>query len=166
VHRRRRQIAPGPRGARADTGAWLELDASLKNRLRAVLEPERPVTEAELRRLSEEGRACSLILGAELERHEATLAELDRDPDSSLAAIADAFRRVSHFRSHLDELDGLLSALHKRAREVRTSWLTKDGSPRVSALATRAQPSQPTPSPSPSKPWGSSPRTAKPENRT
>ena len=126
--------------------AWLELDTTLKERLRAVLDhPERRVTEAELRQLSEQGRACTLILGAELERHQQRLAELDRDPGSSLAAIADAFRQVSDFRSHLDELDGLLSALHQRAREVRTSWLIKGGSPRVSALATGAQPSQSTP---------------------
>jgi hypothetical protein len=144
--------------------AWLELDTTLKERLRAVLDnPERRVTEAELRKLAEQGRACTLILGAELERHEQQLAELDRDPASSLAAIAEAFRRVNDFRSHLGELDELLSALHQRAREVRTSWLIKGGSPRVSALATGAQPSQPTPSPSPSKPWGSGARTAKPE---
>ena len=44
--------------------AWLELDTDLRERLREVLEdPQRPVTEAELRKLSEEVRACTLILG-------------------------------------------------------------------------------------------------------
>jgi hypothetical protein len=38
----------------------------LRERLRDVLEePQRPVTEAELRKLSDEGRACRLLLGAE-----------------------------------------------------------------------------------------------------
>jgi hypothetical protein len=108
--------------------AWLELDTPVKERIRKVLEdPQRRVTEAELRKLSEEGRACTLILGAELERLEHRLAELDRDPDSSLGAIADAFRRVHDFRVHLEELDGLLSALEARAREVRTSWMLPRG---------------------------------------
>lgn len=104
--------------------AWLELDTVLKERIRGVLEnPERPVTEAELRKLSEEGRACTLILGAELERLEERLAQLDADPVSPLGAIAPAYRRVHDFRAHLEELDGLLSALEDRARQVRTSRL-------------------------------------------
>jgi hypothetical protein len=103
---------------------WLELDTVLKERLRRVLDdPQGQVTEAELRKLSEEGRACTLILGAELERLERRLAELDGDPASPLGAIADTFRRVHDFRAHVEELDELLSALEGRAREVRTSWL-------------------------------------------
>jgi hypothetical protein len=103
--------------------AWLELDVELRTRLRDVLEePRRPVTEAELRKLLEEGRACRLILGAELERLEGRLGKLDSDPASSLGAIGDAFRRVHDFRVHVMELDGLLSSLDDRAREVRTSW--------------------------------------------
>jgi hypothetical protein len=111
--------------------AWLELDTVLKERIRTVLEnPQRPVTEAELRKLSEEGRACTLILGAELERLQHRLAELDADPASPFGAIAPAFRRVHDFRAHLEELDGLLSALKDRAREVRVSWLLSAQSPR------------------------------------
>ena len=103
--------------------AWLELDVDLREQLRDVLhEPRRPVTEAELRKLTEEGRACRLILGAELERLEGRLAKLDSDPDSSLGEIADAFRRVHEFREHVEELDRLLSALEDRAREVRMGW--------------------------------------------
>jgi DNA repair exonuclease SbcCD ATPase subunit len=108
--------------------AWLELDTALKEQIRRVLEdPQRPVTEAQLRKLSEEGRASTLILGAELERLEYRLAELDRDPASSLGAIAEAFRRVHEFRAHVEELDGLLSALEGRARQVRTSRLLGRG---------------------------------------
>jgi hypothetical protein len=108
----------------------LELDTVLKEQLRSVLDDPRPrVTEAELRRLSEEGRACALILGADLERLEGQLAELDGDPDSSLGAIAETYRRVHDFRVHLDELNALLSELDDRAREARTSWLLGQGSP-------------------------------------
>ena len=104
--------------------AWLKLDTPVKERIRKVLEdPERPVTEAELRKLSEEGRACTLILGGELERLEHRLAELDSDTDSSLSAIAEAFRHVHAFRVHVEELDDLLTALEARAKQVRTSWL-------------------------------------------
>ena len=111
--------------------AWLELDTALKERLHEVLDdPHLPVTEAELRKLSEEGRACTLILGGELERLEQRLAELDRDPASSLGAIARTFRRVHDFRAHLNELGELLSALEGRAREVRTSWLLGAQPPR------------------------------------
>jgi hypothetical protein len=103
--------------------AWLELDVDLRAQLRDVLEePRRPVTEAELRKLLEEGRACRLILGAELERLEGRLGKLDSDPASSLVEIAEAFRRVHDFRAHVEELDRLLTALDDRAREVRTSW--------------------------------------------
>jgi len=109
--------------------AWLELDTALKKRIHIVLEdPQRLVTEAELRKLSEDGRAYRLILGAELERLEHRLAELDADPVSPRGAIAPAFRRVHDFRAHLAELDRLLSALDDRARRVRTSWVL--GSPR------------------------------------
>jgi chromosome segregation ATPase len=103
--------------------AWLELDVDLRQRLRDVLEePPRPVTEAELRKLTEEGRACRLILGAELERLEERLGKLDGDPATSLGEIAEAFRQVHDFREHVGELDQLLSALADRAREVRTAW--------------------------------------------
>jgi hypothetical protein len=45
------------------------LDSALKARLRAVLDGQ-PVTEAELRSMAEEGRACALILSAQLQRGE------------------------------------------------------------------------------------------------
>ena len=103
--------------------AWLELDTDLRNQLGHVLEePRPPVTEAELRKLSDEGRACRLILGAELERLERRLEGVDSDPSSSLVDVADAFRRVHELRTHVEELDGLLTALDTRAREARSSW--------------------------------------------
>ena len=102
---------------------WLELDAVLRERLRDVLrEPPRPLTEAELRSLLEEGRACMLILSGELDRLERRLAQLDGDPHASFSALTDAFRRVNEFRAHVEELRELLSALESRAREVRAAW--------------------------------------------
>ena len=100
------------------------LDSALKERLRAVLLDRRPVTEAELRKLSEEGRACVLILRAQLERSERTLADLDADPASSLADIAAALRRVNVLRPDLGELQAMLAELQRRAREFRASWLS------------------------------------------
>jgi uncharacterized membrane protein len=100
------------------------LDSALKERLRAVLDRESAlVTEAELRKLAEEGRACVLILGGQLERGERRLAELSSDPASSLAEIADTFRRVSDLGADLEELRALLGDLQGRAREFRAAWL-------------------------------------------
>jgi hypothetical protein len=98
------------------------LDAALKQRLRAVVDGQ-PVTEAELRRLMEEGGAWVLILGAQLERSERRLAELASDPRSGLAGVAAAFRRVNELQPDLDELQTLLAGVEERARESRAAWL-------------------------------------------
>jgi hypothetical protein len=98
------------------------LDSALKERVRAVLD-RRGVTEAELRKLFEEGGACVLILGAEVEHAEQRLAELTSDPDSSLADIASEHRRLNEVRPDLEELCSLLRQLDSRAREIRGSWL-------------------------------------------
>lgn len=99
------------------------LDADLKERLRAVLERQ-PVTEAELRKLAEEGRSCELILGGQVTRTEQRLNALSADPESSLAEIAEALREVNELRPDLDELRSLLRSLDSRAREFRASWLS------------------------------------------
>jgi chromosome segregation ATPase len=99
------------------------LDAVLKDRLRAVLD-ERPVTEAELRKLAEEGAACELIIRAQLERRERALARLSSDPASSLSDIADALREVNTLRPDLDELRRLLDEVQARARQFRRSWVS------------------------------------------
>jgi hypothetical protein len=99
------------------------IDSAFKARVRAVLDG-RPVTEAELRKLFEEGRACALILDGQLEKGERLLGELASDPESSIADLAAAFRRVNELRPDLDELDDLVAELDKRAREFRTSWLS------------------------------------------
>jgi hypothetical protein len=98
------------------------LDFATKERLRAVL-AGRPVTEAELRKLAEEGRAWTLILGGRLEQDQRRLAELASDPASSLTEYASVLRRVNELRPDLDELKALLADLQARAREFRASWL-------------------------------------------
>jgi hypothetical protein len=99
------------------------IDTVFKTRVRAVLDG-RPATEAELRKLFEEGRACELIMDGQLQNSERRLAELASDPESSIAELASAFRRVNELRPELADLDGLLSQLDARAREFRTSWLS------------------------------------------
>jgi hypothetical protein len=130
--RRRRQIAPAP-PSREGVGPWLALDSALKSRLRAALESQRPVTEAELRKLSDEGRACTLMLRAELGRGEERLRELDADAASSLVEIAATFRDVSDLRRDLGDLEALLAELQERARAARAAWLTTSArsTPRV-----------------------------------
>jgi hypothetical protein len=100
------------------------LDTALKERLRVVLDGG-PVTEAELRKLFEEGQACALIMSAQLEHRELRLAELSADPTSPIAELASTMREVNELRPELDRLQLLLEQLDARAREFRTSWLTQ-----------------------------------------
>jgi hypothetical protein len=104
-----------------DDGVAELLDSALKVRVRAVLE-RRGVTEAELRRLSDEGRTCVLVIGGQLEGSERRLAALAADPASSLTEIADLLRRANELRSGLDELEALLAELEEGARDFRASW--------------------------------------------
>ena len=99
------------------------LDAALKERLRAVLDRQ-PLTEAELRKLAEEGDACARILGAQLARDEQRLGDLAADPASSLSDIASTLRAVNELRPDVEELETLLAGLEGRARELRGSWLS------------------------------------------
>ena len=99
------------------------LDAALKVRLRTVLE-NRPVTEAELRNLIEEGASCVLILEGRLRGIEQRLADLSADPSSSLADIANEVRAANEVRPDLDELCALLADLSTLALRSRASWLS------------------------------------------
>ena len=83
------------------------------------------MTEAELRKLAEEGRACELILGGQLQRSEQRLQALSSDPASSLVEIAAALREVNELRPDLDELEALLADLQARAREFRARWVVR-----------------------------------------
>jgi hypothetical protein len=97
------------------------LDSALKRELHAVLDA-RPVTEAELRRLFEEGHACALILAGQLEKEEARLARLGVDPAASFTELAAALRRVNELRPDLEELRRLLDDLGDQARQLRAAW--------------------------------------------
>ena len=99
------------------------LDAQLMGRLRAVVDRE-PVTEAELRKLTEEGRACALLTRAQLEKREQRLDELSANPETPLADLAGVLREVHTLRPELDELQTLLAELNGRAREFRQSWVS------------------------------------------
>ena len=99
------------------------LDSALKERLRAVLD-RRQVTEAELRKLFEEGQACALIIGGELEKSERRLAQLSSDPAAPLTEIAASLRNVNELRPDLEELHELLAELSVQARRFRASWLS------------------------------------------
>ena len=98
------------------------LDFALKERLRAVI-ADHTVTEATLRKLTEQGRACALILDARLERLERRLTELSADPQSLLADIAATMRAVNELRPDLEELHALLDDLDAYARKLRSGWL-------------------------------------------
>ena len=121
--RRRRPTLPSP-PPRDGAEPFLGLDVALKGRLRGAIESDQLVTEAEIRKLADEGRACTLMLGSALRRGEERLAELDADPASSLVEIAATFRDVSELRRDLGELEALLSELHEQARASRAAWLT------------------------------------------
>jgi hypothetical protein len=103
---------------------WLALDVALKRRLRATIDSDRLVTEAEIRKFDDEGSACSRMLASALRRGEGRLAELDADSSSSLVEIAATFRDVSALRGDLGELETLLAELHEQARAARSAWLT------------------------------------------
>jgi predicted nuclease with TOPRIM domain len=98
------------------------LDSDLKERLRDVLE-RHPVTEAELRKVLDEGRVCALLVRGRLERGEQRLSKLTADPESPLAELASALREVNDLRPRLAELESTLAELRERAPEFRRSWL-------------------------------------------
>jgi hypothetical protein len=100
------------------------LDAALKRELRAVL-GARPVTEAELRRLFEDGRACALILAGQLEKEEERLEHLSADPAAPFTELAATLRRVNELRPDLEELRRLLNDLGDEARQLRAAWASR-----------------------------------------
>jgi hypothetical protein len=97
-------------------------DRALLERVREVLD-DTPVTETELRSLTEQVDALARVLGAQLEGSERRLTTLADEPESSLTGIADELQRVETLRPRLLEARSLLHDLDERARELRTSWL-------------------------------------------
>jgi hypothetical protein len=99
------------------------LDSELKERLREVLE-RRPVTEAELRKVLDEGRVCASLVRGRLEQGEQRLSELVADPETPLTELASALRLVNDLHPRLSELESTLAELQERAPEFRRSWLS------------------------------------------
>jgi hypothetical protein len=99
------------------------LDSALAARLRDVL-TERPVTEAELRKLSEQADGWARTLEGQIHASERRLRELVADPASPLAEIAAELRRVEILRPELEEFRSLLAELELRAHELRGAWLS------------------------------------------
>ena len=98
------------------------LDFALIERLRDVVADE-PVTEAELRTLSEHAGGWARTLEGQIRTSERRLGQLTADPESSLADIADELRRVETLRPQLAEVRSLLDGLDERAHRLRTAWL-------------------------------------------
>jgi chromosome segregation ATPase len=99
-------------------------DLALLTRLREVL-GDRPVTEAELRTLTEEADGLVRALRAHLESSERRVDELNATGESSLAEIAAELHRVERLRPRLEEARSLLADLDTRARQLRTQWLLR-----------------------------------------
>jgi len=99
-------------------------DLALLDRVRAVLADE-PLTETELRSLTEQVEALVRVLGAQLEASETRLSALADEPASSLSGITDELQRVERLRPRLTEARSLLADLDARARELRSEWLLR-----------------------------------------
>ena len=82
-----------------------------------------PSTEAELRALASDARGWARVLQGRLEARERHLRELVEDPESSIAALADALRSVVSLRHQVSETLWLLAQLDDRSRELRVRWV-------------------------------------------
>jgi chromosome segregation ATPase len=98
------------------------LDLALVRRLREVVAGE-VATEAELRALDDEAGGWLRATAAQLHAAELRLTELNADPASRLAEIADEMRRVDALSRELQEARRLRDGLERRTRELRTAWL-------------------------------------------
>lgn len=99
-----------------------KLDLALVTRLREVVAGD-PATEAELRALDEDAAGWVRATAAQLHSSERRLTELNSDPASPLAEIADEVRRAEALSRELQEARRLIDGLERRTRELRTAWL-------------------------------------------
>ena len=99
-------------------------DIALLVRLREVVADE-PVTEAELRTLTEQADGLVRALRGQLETSERRVDELSASEGASLAEIGAELRRAESLRPSLEEARSLLADLDDRARQLRTSWLLR-----------------------------------------
>jgi hypothetical protein len=99
------------------------IDFELLERLREVVR-DSPVTEAELRTLDERADALIRALHGHIAGSERRLDELSAHDDASLGEIAKELHRLETHRAALGEAHALRRALERRAREVRSGWLS------------------------------------------
>ncbi len=93
-------------------------------RLREVL-ADQPVTESELRALSEQAHGLVRSLRGEVEATERRLDAMAADPSTSISELAGELRRVEVLLPTLSEVDALLAILDERAKELRGTWLLR-----------------------------------------
>ncbi|HVN59973.1 MAG TPA: hypothetical protein VMT59_01835 [Gaiellaceae bacterium] len=82
-----------------------------------------PATEAELRLLREQAGGWARALRGQIEASERKLDAAVADPTTSLTEVATELRRLERLHPELTELESLLAALDRRARELRAGWL-------------------------------------------
>jgi hypothetical protein len=108
-----------------------KLDLALTRRLREVVGGH-AASETELRVLADQADGWTRATEAQLLAAEERLTRLNSDPASPLAEIAAEVRRVEALLRELGEARRLTAGLERRARELRTAWLTQhaeSGSP-------------------------------------
>jgi len=98
------------------------LNTQLLSRLRDVLADE-PVTEGELRTLSEQADGWVRLLHAQVDAAERRLDALVADSTASLSELADELRRVEALLPALAEARALHARLETQARRLRSAWL-------------------------------------------
>ena len=98
------------------------LEPALVARLREV-RANGPATEAELRLLRDQAGGWALALRGQIEASERRLDAAVADPTTSLTEVATELRRLELLHPELAELESLLAALDRRARELRAGWL-------------------------------------------
>jgi hypothetical protein len=99
-----------------------KLDLALTTRLREVVGGQ-PATEGELRTLADLAGGWKRAVDAQLRAAERRLANLNADPASPLAEMADEIRRVETLADELEETRTLVAGLERRTRELRTEYL-------------------------------------------
>jgi hypothetical protein len=77
--------------------------------------------------LSERADAWARIVENQIQGSERRLREFGADPAPPLAQVRAELRRIDTLRPQLVELRPLLVELEKRARQLRTGWLTQEG---------------------------------------
>lgn len=98
------------------------VNVELLARLRHVL-AEQPVTEAELRSLSDEADGWLRALRGQVAATERRLDALVRDPTTPLGDLATELRRIDALLPALREASTLVARLDVQARKLRSAWL-------------------------------------------